>query len=211
MFWITPAIVLIYVYLESFLRILTTKPYEGSLRAKMLSSLKKFDVLGVKLHCSRSTLINAAASNWPPMRTIFFTDGALSKSNEKELMGALAHEAGHQKYYHSIKRVVWLLVLSTVLSVMNIYLVPRTGSLDLFVIVVAEAIIIAMVVCAICRQQELAADAFSTKHKHGQGLAGFLQKARADWQEHGYSFNVVRAFSGYPSMELRIKKIKHKQ
>ena len=99
---------------------------EGELKDKInaLATKHNFRVKGIfRVDASkRSTKLNAFATGFGKTKTIGLYDTLIEKMTEDEIIGVLAHEIGHAKHKHILKRIP-LSIISLIVGLVGAYFI----------------------------------------------------------------------------------------
>ena len=145
----------------------------------------------------RSSHGNAYFTGFGAARRIVFFDTLLSRLQPEEIEAVLAHELGHFKLKHVIKRIAWFTASSLVLLALLGWLVgqpwfyaglgvpvapPRAGvALVLFMLVLPVFTFLAAPLTSLySRRHEFEADAYAAAHASGPALVAALVKLYED-------------------------------
>ncbi|HTS54475.1 MAG TPA: M48 family metallopeptidase [Burkholderiales bacterium] len=177
-----------------------TPMYEGSLKTRIENLLAKCGFrssgLFVMDGSRRSSHGNAYFTGFGKTKRIVFFDTLISRLNEGEIEAVLAHELGHFKLHHVIRRMFWTFGVSLVLLGVLGYLKdeawfyqglgvahPATNAMALllFVLVVPVfAFLLQPVVAMYSRKHEFEADAYAARYSSAPELVNALVKLYKD-------------------------------
>jgi STE24 endopeptidase len=173
---------------------------EGSLKQRIEQLLAKcgFQSKGLFVMdgSRRSSHGNAYFTGFGKTKRIVFFDTLLSRLNETEIEAVLAHELGHFKMRHVIRRMAWTFAVSLVMLAILGYVknqawfyeslginYPATNAvaLALFVLVVPVfTFLLQPVISSYARKHEFEADAYAAKHSSARELVKALVKLYKD-------------------------------
>lgn len=172
----------------------------------------------------RSSHGNAYFSGFGANKRIVFFDTLLSRLAPNEIEAVLAHELGHFKLKHVIKRIVTMFVLSFVLLALLGYLkeqlwfytglgvTPLDGSNDAIALILFTLVlpvftfILSPLMSISSRKHEFEADAFAVKYTNAHDLTSALVKLYEDNASTLTPDPVYSAFyDSHPSASIRIR------
>jgi STE24 endopeptidase len=173
---------------------------EGSLKGRIERLLAKCGFrssgLFVMDGSKRSTHGNAYFTGFGKTKRIVFFDTLISRLNENEIEAVLAHELGHFKLHHVIRRMLWTFGASLVFLALLGYVkdkawfyaglglgYPATNAmaLVLFVLVVPVfTFLLQPLVAMYSRKHEFEADAYAAQFSSARELVNALVKLYKD-------------------------------
>jgi STE24 endopeptidase len=174
--------------------------HEGSLKTRIENLLAKCGFrssgLFVMDGSRRSSHGNAYFTGFGKTKRIVFFDTLISRLNESEIEAVLAHELGHFKLHHVLRRMFWTFGVSLLLLGMLGYLkdeawfyqglgvaYPATNAMALllFVLVVPVfAFLLQPLVAMYSRKHEFEADAYAARYSSARELVNALVKLYKD-------------------------------
>jgi STE24 endopeptidase len=177
-----------------------TPMHEGSLKTRIENLLAKCGFrssgLFVMDGSRRSSHGNAYFTGFGKTKRIVFFDTLISRLNENEIEAVLAHELGHFKLHHVIRRMFWTFGVSLLLLGMLGYVKDETWfyeglgvaypatnamALLLFVLVVPVfAFLLQPLVAMYSRKHEFEADAYAARYSSPHELVSALVKLYKD-------------------------------
>jgi STE24 endopeptidase len=177
-----------------------TPMHEGSLKTRIENLLAKCGFrssgLFVMDGSRRSSHGNAYFTGFGKTKRIVFFDTLISRLNESEIEAVLAHELGHFKLHHVLRRMFWTFGVSLLLLGMLGYLkdeawfyqglgvaYPATNAMALllFVLVVPVfAFLLQPLVAMYSRKHEFEADAYAARYSSARELVNALVKLYKD-------------------------------
>jgi STE24 endopeptidase len=173
---------------------------EGSLKSRIETLLAKCGFRSSGLYVmdgsKRSTHGNAYFTGFGKTKRIVFFDTLISRLNENEIEAVLAHELGHFKLHHVIRRMLWTFGVSLVfLGVLGYvkdkawfyeglgvsYPATDAMALLLFVLVVPVfTFLLQPLVAMYSRKHEFEADAYAAQFSSARELVSALVKLYKD-------------------------------
>jgi STE24 endopeptidase len=173
---------------------------EGSLKARIESLLIKCGFrssgLFVMDGSKRSTHGNAYFTGFGKTKRIVFFDTLISRLNENEIEAVLAHELGHFKLHHVIRRMLWTFGVSLVFLALLGYLkdkawfyqglgvaYPATNAMALLLFVLVVPVftfLLQPLVAMYARKHEFEADAYAAQFSSARELVSALVKLYKD-------------------------------
>ena len=177
----------------------------------------------------RSAHGNAYFTGFGRSRRIVFFDTLLSRLNADEVEAVLAHELGHFKFRHIIKRLalsfIFALVFFQILGWLSrqvwfytdLGVIPQLGrpndalALILFFLVMPVfTFLLSPIVSLLSRKDEFQADQFAAQHASGDALVSALVKLYDDNAATLTPDPLHSAFyDSHPPAALRIQRLKH--
>jgi STE24 endopeptidase len=177
-----------------------TPMHEGSLKARIENLLAKCGFrssgLFVMDGSRRSSHGNAYFTGFGKTKRIVFFDTLIARLSESEIEAVLAHELGHFKLHHVIRRMLWTFGVSLLLLGVLGYLKEETWfyeglgvaypatsamALLLFVLVVPVfAFLLRPLVAMYSRKHEFEADAYAARFSSATELVSALVKLYKD-------------------------------
>lgn len=177
----------------------------------------------------RSAHGNAYFTGFGRSRRIVFFDTLLSRLNADEVEAVLAHELGHFKFRHIIKRLalsfIFALVFFQILGWLSqqvwfytdLGVIPQLGrpndalALILFFLVMPVfTFLLSPIVSLMSRKDEFQADQFAAQHASGDALVSALVKLYDDNAATLTPDPLHSAFyDSHPPAALRIQRLKH--
>ena len=177
----------------------------------------------------RSAHGNAYFTGFGRSRRIVFFDTLLSRLNADEVEAVLAHELGHFKFRHIIKRLaisfIFALVFFQILGWLSqqvwfytdMGVIPQLGrpndalALILFFLVMPVfTFLLSPIVSLMSRKDEFQADQFAAQHASGDALVSALVKLYDDNAATLTPDPLHSAFyDSHPPAALRIQRLKH--
>ncbi len=144
----------------------------------------------------RSSHGNAYFTGFGKTKRIVFFDTLLSRLNETEIEAVLAHELGHFKMRHVLRRMAWTFAVSLVMLAMLGYVkdqawfyeslgvsFPATNAMALalfFLVIPVFTFLLRPVLSAYSRKHEFEADAYAAQHSSARELVNALVKLYKD-------------------------------
>ena len=173
---------------------------EGSLKSRIENLLVKCGFrssgLFVMDGSKRSSHGNAYFTGFGKTKRIVFFDTLISRLNESEIEAVLAHELGHFKLHHVIRRMAWTFGVSLVFLALLGYLKDKAWfyeglgagfpassamALLLFVLVVPVfTFLLQPLVAMYSRKHEFEADAYAAQYSSARELVNALVKLYKD-------------------------------
>jgi STE24 endopeptidase len=173
---------------------------DGSLKSKIENLLTKCGFrssgLFVMDGSKRSTHGNAYFTGFGKTKRIVFFDTLVSRLNENEIEAVLAHELGHFKLHHVIRRMIWTFVVSLAfLAILGAlkdqawfyqslgvhYPATNAMALILFVLVVPVfTFLLQPLVAMYSRKHEFEADQYAARYSSARELVNALVKLYKD-------------------------------
>lgn len=173
---------------------------DGSLKSKIENLLAKCGFrssgLFVMDGSKRSTHGNAYFTGFGKTKRIVFFDTLVSRLNENEIEAVLAHELGHFKLHHVIRRMIWTFVVSLAfLAILGAlkdqpwfyqslgvrYPATNAMALILFVLVVPVfTFLLQPLVAMYSRKHEFEADQYAARYSSARELVNALVKLYKD-------------------------------
>ena len=173
---------------------------EGSLKNRIETLLTKCGFrssgLFVMDGSKRSTHGNAYFTGFGKTKRIVFFDTLISRLNENEIEAVLAHELGHFKLHHVIRRMLWTFGVSLIFLAMLGYLkdkawfyeglgvsYPATNAMALLLFVLAVPVftfLLQPLVAMYSRKHEFEADAYAARFSSARELVSALVKLYKD-------------------------------
>ena len=200
---------------------------DGSLKDKIISLTEKtnypvkrvFVVDGSK----RSTKLNAFFTGYGRNRTIGLYDTLIEKLTEEEIIGVLAHEIGHAKKKHMIKRMPFTFLTLACIFIFSYFIFNQANiseafgftdlnvGFSLFICLILFgpiSILLNIPSSYISRKHEFEADAFEAEHAGKEHAVSALKKLAkenyANLTPHPF---VVNTTYSHPTISDRIQKI----
>lgn len=144
----------------------------------------------------RSAHGNAYFTGFGKTKRIVFFDTLLSRLNETEIEAVLAHELGHFKMRHVIRRMLWTFAVSLVMLALLGYVkdqawlyeslgvdYPASNAMALalfFLVLPVFTFLLRPVLSAYSRKHEFEADAYAAQHSNAGELVSALVKLYKD-------------------------------
>jgi STE24 endopeptidase len=173
---------------------------EGSLKSRIETLLTKCGFrssgLFVMDGSKRSTHGNAYFTGFGKTKRIVFFDTLISRLNENEIEAVLAHELGHFKLHHVIRRMLWTFGVSLVFLAVLGYLkdkawfyeglgvsYPATNAMALLLFVLVVPVftfLLQPLVAMYSRKHEFEADAYAAQYSSARELVSALVKLYKD-------------------------------
>jgi STE24 endopeptidase len=173
---------------------------EGSLKSRIETLLTKCGFrssgLFVMDGSKRSTHGNAYFTGFGKTKRIVFFDTLISRLNENEIEAVLAHELGHFKLHHVIRRMLWTFGVSLVFLALLGYLkdkawfyeglgvsYPATNAMALLLFVLVVPVftfLLQPLVAMYSRKHEFEADAYAAQYSSARELVSALVKLYKD-------------------------------
>ena len=173
---------------------------EGSLKSRIETLLTKCGFrssgLFVMDGSKRSTHGNAYFTGFGKTKRIVFFDTLISRLNENEIEAVLAHELGHFKLHHVIRRMAWTFGVSLVFLAVLGYLkdkawfyeglgvsYPATSAMALLLFVLVVPVftfLLQPLVAMYSRKHEFEADAYAAQFSSARELVSALVKLYKD-------------------------------
>jgi STE24 endopeptidase len=173
---------------------------EGSLKSRIETLLTKCGFrssgLFVMDGSKRSTHGNAYFTGFGKTKRIVFFDTLISRLNENEIEAVLAHELGHFKLHHVIRRMLWTFGVSLVFLALLGYVkdkawfyeglgvsYPATNAMALLLFVLVVPVftfLLQPLVAMYSRKHEFEADAYAAQFSSARELVSALVKLYKD-------------------------------
>jgi len=205
-----------------------TPMQEGALKQRIEQLLAKCGFkssgLFVMDGSRRSTHGNAYFTGFGKTKRIVFFDTLISRLDENEIEAVLAHELGHFKLHHVIRRMAWTFVVSLAFLALLGYVIDKpwfyTGlgvaypgsnamALILFMLVVPVfTFLLHPLIAMYSRKHEFEADAYAARYSSARELVKALVKLYKDNASTLTPDPVHSAFyDSHPPARIRIEKL----
>ena len=172
---------------------------EGELKTKIEALAQKtgYKLKGIYVvnASKRTTKMNAFATGFGKTKTIGLHDTLVEKLSHDEIVSILAHEIGHAKKHHILKRMPLFIVEVAIIVAVAYFVVVRPevsmafgfaganmafGIFVLFTMLQPVNIVLSIPERALSRKHEYEADAFEVEHCGAQTAISALKKAYRD-------------------------------
>jgi len=201
---------------------------EGSLKARIEQLLAKCGFrssgLFVMDGSRRSTHGNAYFTGFGKTKRIVFFDTLLSRLNESEIEAVLAHELGHFKLHHVLRRMAWTFAVSLAFLALLGWLqdapwfiqglgvsTPASDAMALLLFMLAVPVftfLLHPLVAMYSRKHEYEADAYAARYSSARELVNALVKLYKDNASTLTPDPVHSAFyDSHPPARIRIERL----
>ncbi|CAB49737.1 M48 family metallopeptidase [Pyrococcus abyssi] len=175
-------------------------PMSGELRAKVEELCRRANVNVEEVYIIDEERIGAFVTGMKG-KTIFITKGAIEKLNEMELLAVIAHELGHVKRRHALKREL-ALVFGLSLPIIGYYM---GGDIPLFLSFVMSIALVFYSTFQLAKKFEIDADRFAASLVGPINVIKALEKV---YKKEGLPKRTPRWYNiihSHPSLEERVR------